>query len=53
MNDIPSELISSGVEGTVKTLSALSEDLGTEEMVNGVDQLLVNAPTKEATPQTI
>ena len=39
MNDIPSGLISSGVEGTEKTLSALSEDLGTEEVANGVDQI--------------
>ena len=38
MDGIPSELISSGVEGTVKPLT-MSEDLGTEEVANGVDQI--------------
>ena len=47
MDDITSELMSSGVEGTVKTQPrSVSEYLGTEEVANGVDQITGDSPTK-------
>ena len=42
--------MSSKAEGTVK---ALSEDLGTEEMANGVDYITNDSITKDENPQTM
>ena len=52
MDDISSELIRRG-RNSESINSAMSEDLGTEEVVNGVDQITRDTPTKEGKPHTM
>ena len=52
MDDITSEIISSGVEGTA---TAICQKIwvGKEEVANGVDQITSDTPTKEGKSQTM